>query len=166
VTDLLAESVSVCMEGCPMMVGKAASIVGLLLVAAAGCGGSGVDPVAKLAPADRLFLFSSTDRGVAFLGQPADGAALSCDANAMQQGYVFRYSAATRRTWLDSLRPSGVETHEVKSITVESDTYDIAAVNGADIPFELSIAPKDGDVYEISWDGAQPKDYKRCPMNR
>jgi hypothetical protein len=166
VTDLQAESVSVCMEGCPMMVGKAASIVGLLLVAAAGCGGSGGDPVSKLAPADRLFLFSSTDRGVAFLGQPSDGAELSCDADSMQQGYVFRYSAATRRTWLDSLRPSGVETHEVKAIAVEGDTYDIAAVNGADIRFKLSIAPKADDIYKISWDGAQPKDYKRCKMNR
>ncbi|MCU0881624.1 MAG: hypothetical protein MUF14_03030 [Hyphomonadaceae bacterium] len=143
---------------------KHAFIAGAFVGLAGACGGAGGDPVRALAPADRLFLFSNTDRGVAFLGQPAEGVALSCDADAMQQGYVFRYSAASKRTWLDSLRPSGVETHEVKSIVVDGQTYEIGAVNGAGIPFVLSIHPKGTDAFAISWDGAQPRDYMRCAM--
>jgi hypothetical protein len=149
-----------------MMTAKRTVGLVVTLVAAAACGGGPGDPVASLAPADRLFLFSNTDRGVAFLGQPGAGVALSCDADAMQQGYVFRYSAASKRTWLDSLRPSGVETHEVKSIVAREGRYEIKAVNGADIGFELSIAPNEGDTFAISWDGAVAKDYKRCSMQR
>jgi hypothetical protein len=141
-------------------------MAGMALAVGGACGAGQGDLVAGLAPADRMFLFSGTDRGVAFLGQPAAGADLSCDADVMQQGYVFRYSAASKRTWLDSLRPSGVETHEVKAITVTDGSYRIRAVNGADIGFALTIEPDGADRYRISWDGAQPKDYLRCSMKR
>ena len=130
----------------------------------AGCSPGNGDPVAALAPADRLFLFSNVDRGVAFLGQPAGAAELSCDADAMQQGYVFRYNATSKRATLDSLRPSGVETHAIGAIEVSDNTIDIHAKNGANLPFKLLLEREADDSVLISWDNAEPGRYLRCSM--
>lgn len=138
------------------------ALVSLFAVAAgllAACGNK--DPLASLNPDERAFLFAGSDTNAAFLGQPIDVGPLACNPQRMNQGYVL--IDQEDGLWLDSLRPSGVERHKLVSVTATANGFDVEGLNGAALPFSLTIEKIDADQASISWDGAPAHVYKRCP---
>lgn len=128
----------------------------LLLPTLAACGG----PLAGLSSDDKRFLFADSASDAAFMGKPHDGGLPGCDPDRMDQAFVL--VDTQRAIWLDSVRPTGVERHAVRSVTKVDGDFEVLAVNGADIPFRLRIARSGNAIAEISWDGSEPSTYLRC----
>lgn len=128
----------------------------LLLPALAGCGG----PLSGLSAEDKRFLFADSASDAAFMGKPHDGGLPGCDPDRMDQAFVL--VDTQRSIWLDSVRPTGVERHAVRSVTKVDGGFEVLAENGADIPFRLMIARSGNAIAEISWDGSEPSTFLRC----
>jgi hypothetical protein len=129
------------------------------LALVAGCGSG--SPLDDLSAADRAYLFADSETSHAFMGQPADGGALDCEAARMNQAYVLVDTAHS--LWLDSVRPSGVERHRIVKVTGGGDRFEISAENGAGAPFALQVRRVGELQADISWDGAPAARYLRCP---
>lgn len=128
----------------------------LLLPALAGCGG----PLSGLSADDKRFLFADSASDAAFMGQPHDGGLPACDPDRMDQAFVL--VDTQRSIWLDSVRPTSVERHSVRSVTKLDKGFEVLAVNAAEIPFRLTIVRTGHAIAEISWDGAEPSTFLRC----
>lgn len=128
----------------------------VLLPTLPGCGG----PLSGLSSEDKRFLFADSASDAAFMGKPHDGALPSCDPDRMDQAFVL--VDTQRSIWLDSVRPTGVERHAVRSVTKVDSGFEVLAVNGADIPFRLTIVRSGNAIAEISWDGSEPSTFLRC----
>lgn len=135
------------------------AVSGLMLTLLAACGAG--DPLAGLSADDKAFLFADSESSAAFMGQPTDRAALDCTADRMNQAYVL--VDTERDLWIDSVRPSGVERHKITSVTGGGGRFEIAAKNGAGLPFELIVDRFGDNQADISWDGAPAERYLRCP---
>ena len=133
----------------------------IVLAAVVNSGCAPAEPLAKLSKEDRLFLFADTGTDVPFLGQPVDAGPLNCYPQRMNQGYVLIDTDKT--IWLDSIRPSGVERHQVLSVKTVENGYVVKAKNGVSVGFELQIQREGQDMAMISWDGAKAELYRRCP---
>jgi len=119
------------------------------------------DPLGKISVDDREFLFAGTDTNAAFLGQPGDPGPLACNPQRMNQGYVLMEEKAGY--WLDSIRPSGIERHKVLAVEPIEKGYEVKSKNGVGVTFSLIIEQTSDDTANISWDGATPETYLRCP---
>lgn len=128
----------------------------LLLPALAGCGG----PLSGLSADDRRFLFADSARDAAFMGKPHDGGLPGCDPDRMDQAFVL--VDTQRAIWLDSVRPTGVERHVIRSVSKVDGGFEVLAENGARIPFRLTIVRSGNAIAEISWDGSVPSTFLRC----
>jgi hypothetical protein len=135
------------------------ALMGLMVMGLAGCGQA--DPLRDLTSDDRNFLFADSATSAAFMGQPHDRASLDCTADRMNQAYVL--VDTERDLWIDSVRPSGVERHRITGVTGHGGSYEIAAKNGAGLPFSLIIERVGDNQADISWDGAPSERYLRCP---
>ncbi len=129
-----------------------------MLALIAGC--MSRDPLANLSAEDKAFLFADTGTNAPFLGQPLDNGPLTCYPQRMNQGYVL--IDGQDKLFLDSIRPTGVERHEVLSVTSDENKFVIGAKNGVGATFDLFIDRKDKDLVLISWDGAPAHLYRRC----
>lgn len=119
------------------------------------------DPLAKISAEDREFLFAGTDSNAAFMGQPGDSGPLACNPQRMNQGYVLMDEEAG--LWLDSIRPSGIERHKVLAVDPTDTGFEVKGQNGVGVSFSLIIEKTGDQTAEISWDGAAPEKYLRCP---
>ena len=79
----------------------------------------------------------------------------------MNQGYVLMDEEA--RLWLDSIRPSGIERHKVLAVDPTDTGFEVKGQNGVVVSFSLIIEKTGDHTAEISWDGAAPEKYLRCP---
>jgi hypothetical protein len=120
------------------------------------------DPLAGLTPDDKAFLFADSDTHAPFLGQPVDGGPLSCYPQRMNQGYAF--VDTVDKLWLDSIRPSGIERHDILSVVPTDDGFVVKGKNGVGVPFDLIITKAGQDKASISWDGAPAELYRRCTV--
>jgi hypothetical protein len=118
------------------------------------------DPLGDLTPDDRVFLFGQTDTHVPFLGQPVDNGPLNCYPQRMNQGYVLVDGESS--IYLDSIRPTGIERHNILSVVKTDKGFDVKAKNGVSAPFDLIIERQGRDRALISWDGAPAQPYRRC----
>jgi hypothetical protein len=134
----------------------------LVLAALASASCAPADPLAGLSPEDKVFLFADTGTNVPFLGQPLDNGPLNCYPQRMNQGYAL--IDTDKALWLESIRPSGVEKHDILSVVPDADGFIVKARNGVGVTFDLLIERKGKDQAIISWDGAPPHLYKRCPL--
>lgn len=134
----------------------------LALGALVGAGCAPNDPLSDLSQEDRVFLFAEEGTNVPFLGQPVDAGPLNCYPQRMNQGYAL--IDTDKALWLESIRPSGVEKHDILSVETVQGGFIVKAKNGVGINFDLLIERKGKDQALISWDGAPAQLYKRCPL--
>ncbi len=127
---------------------------------ALGCAPAG--PLDKISADEREFLFAGTQTNAAFLGQPRDSGPLACNPQRMNQGYVLM-DGKSGLLWLDSIRPSGIERHKVLGVEPIENGYEVIAQNGVGVSFSLIIEQTGNQTASISWDGAKPEQYLRCP---
>lgn len=130
------------------------------------------DPLGKISAEAREFLFAGKDTNAAFLGQPGDSGPIACNPQRMTQGYVLMDEETG--LWLDSIRPTGIVRHKIlavepierhKILAVEpiENAYEVKGRNGVGVSFSLIIEQTGDDTASISWDGANPEQYLRCP---
>lgn len=119
------------------------------------------DPLAKISADDRDFLFAGKDTNAAFMGQPGDAGPIACNPQRMNQGYVLMDEESG--FWLDSIRPSGIERHKILAVEPTEKGYEVRGQNGVGVSFSLIIEQTSDDTASISWDGAMPEKYLRCP---
>ncbi|MCA3693394.1 hypothetical protein [Aquidulcibacter sp.] len=119
------------------------------------------DPLGKISAADRDFLFAGKDTNAAFMGQPADAGPIACNPQRMNQGYVLMDEESG--LWLDSIRPSGIERHKILAVEPTEKGFEVRGQNGVGVSFSLIIEKISDETASISWDGAMPEKYLRCP---
>lgn len=119
------------------------------------------DPLGKISADDREFLFAGKNTNAAFMGQPGDSGPIACNPQRMNQGYVLMDEETG--LWLDSIRPSGIERHKILAVEPIEKGYEVKGQNGVGVSFSLIIEQTSGDTASISWDGANPEQYLRCP---
>lgn len=119
------------------------------------------DPLGKISAEAREFLFAGKDTNAAFLGQPGDSGPIACNPQRMTQGYVLMDEETG--LWLDSIRPTGIERHKILAVEPIENGYEVKGRNGVGVSFSLIIEQTSDDTASISWDGANPEQYLRCP---
>ena len=119
------------------------------------------DPLGKITADAREFLFAGKDTNAAFLGQPGDSGPIACNPQRMTQGYVLMDEETG--LWLDSIRPTGIERHKILAVEPIENGYEVKGRNGVGVSFSLIIEQTSDDTASISWDGANPEQYLRCP---
>ena len=115
------------------------------------------DPMAELTPEHKTYLFGSGR--VAFLGKPLNGR-IGCDFRNAEQGYVFKTEKGG--VFFDSLRPSGVITQRVISMTSDGDTIAIVGENGTANKFNLTFRNITDQSADISYDDVDTSIFLRC----
>jgi hypothetical protein len=119
------------------------------------------DPLGKISAEAREFLFAGKDTNAAFMGQPRDSGPIACSPQRMTQGYVLMDEETG--LWLDSIRPTGIERHKILAVEPIENGYEVKGRNGVGVSFSLIIEQTNDDTASISWDGANPEQYLRCP---
>lgn len=115
------------------------------------------DPMAELTPEHKTFIFGNGR--VAFLGKPLNGR-IGCDFKNAEQGYVFKIENGG--VFFDSLRPSGIITQRVVSMTSNGDGIDIVAANGTESKFNLTFSNITDQSADISYDNIDTSIFLRC----
>ena len=119
-----------------------------------GCSKSGLETL----PAEtRDFIYGSGR--VALLGKPINGVA-DCEFANSQQGYVFK--KVDNKLFIDSLRPSGTNTHKVDSIKRVGNGFEVIAENGIKSKFTLSFSNQGDDTIDIAFNDLDKNRFLRC----
>jgi hypothetical protein len=139
----------------------------LIVLLASACSGANAPPVdqaqqllSSINETERNFLFGGSTSSAAFFGQPIDGGPIGCYPQRMNQAYVL--VDKPDGVYIDSVRPTSVERHQITSVVPDGRAYTINAKNAAGAPFALKVNRLSNDQAMISWDGTKASKYQRC----